>query len=179
MAQKLYTIDDFATFPDDGLRREIIHGELMTQGAPVTRHQRLSIRLTFALLKHVEAYAGAEIFVAPYGVVFSRTNVVQPDLIVVTDTNAQIVTDKHIEGVPDILIEIVSDSRYDRVNKRGLYEEFGVPEYWVVDPEADRIEVHRLTNGRYDRPEIFEPGDTLSTTILPGLRIDLASLFAR
>ena len=72
-----------------------------------------------------------------------------------------------MQGVPALVIEIVSDNRMDRVRKRDIYARVGVDEYWIVDPEADRIEVYRLIGNLYAKPEIYEAGETLVYGPLP------------
>lgn len=174
------TYADLEAFPDDGLRRELIDGEMFVSPSPKLRHQEISGRLYLALGNHVERHGGAQVFYAPLDVLFSQRDVVEPDLIVVPDGQNDILTEKHIIGVPALLIEILSENvRYDRVRKRDLYARWGVPRYWIVDPEADRIEVHVLEGERYGRPQILEPGDTLEIDILPGLQIDVARILRR
>ena len=165
--------------PDDGLRRELLDGELLVSPSPGTRHQTLSIRLSVAFQNYLAAHGGGRVWAAPLDVLLSDTSVVQPDLIVVLDEQAGLVTDAHIAGAPALLVEILSDPRLDRVRKRDLYARFGVPEYWIVDPDADRIEVYRHDGTGYGKPEIVEPGEHLDYAPLAGLSIDLASLFAR
>jgi Uma2 family endonuclease len=77
------------------------------------------------------------------------------------------------------VIEVVSDPALDKRIKRDLYARFGVPEYWVVDPALDQVDVYRYAEAGYGKPEILEPGDTLTTALIPGLAIDLAELFRR
>ncbi len=77
------------------------------------------------------------------------------------------------------MVEVVSDPRTDRVRKRDLYARHGVPEYWVVDPDADRVEVYRLRASSYPKPSIVEPGEVLTSMSLPLLRVDVAALLAR
>ncbi len=173
------TYADLAAFPDDNVRRELIHGDLLVSPSPNTRHQIISHRLTLALGHHVAQHGGGIVFTAPYDVVLSDRDVVEPDLIFVADPQSDIVTEANIQGVPALLVEIVSDPRVDRVRKRDLYARYGVPEYWIVDPDADRVEVYRHDQEGYGKPEILEPGETLETPLLPGLRVNLADLLQR
>lgn len=172
------TYADLASFPDDNVRREIIDGELIVSPSPRTRHQRVSGRLHLALGGHVAEQGGGEVFYG-HDVILSDHNVVEPDLTFVADERRAIVTDLNIQGAPALLIEVLSDARRDRIIKRDLYARFGVPEYWVVDPDVDRVEVYRLAGDTYAKPVILEPGETLTYARLPGLTIDLAALFAR
>jgi Uma2 family endonuclease len=176
---KRLTYSDLLDFPDDGLRRELIHGEVHVTASPNTRHQTIAGRLYFDLEGHVRRHGGGRVFIAPYDVYFAPEDVVEPDLIFVSDAEVRIITEAHIRGVPTLVIEILSDPRRDRVVKRDLYAAFGVPEYWLFDPDADRVEIYRLRDGTYGKPEILEPGETLTTPLIPGLRIDLTEILAR
>lgn len=173
------TYADLATFPDDGLRRELIHGELVVTPSPLVRHQRLVGHLHLRLAGFVEEHGGGEVFLAPMDVLFSDRDVVEPDLFFVPDEASEIVTRTNIQGVPALVIEVLSNPRTDRIRKRDLYAEFGVPVYWIVDPDADRIEVYTLAGGRYGKPDIVEAGEVLGCDAMPGFALDVAALFAR
>lgn len=173
------TYADLASFPDDGLRRELIDGELIVSPSPRLRHQEVLARLYLLFGNHVAASGGGKVYFAPLDVLFSDTNVVEPDLLFVADDRLEILTEMNVQGSPTLVVEVLSNPRIDRVRKRDLYARFGVAEYWVVDPDADRVEVHRLHGDAYAKPEILEPGETLTYNRLPGLQIDLRKLFAR
>jgi Uma2 family endonuclease len=173
------TYADLQAIPWDGKRRELLDGELIVSPSPFVRHQRLVLRIGTALAKFLEDHGGGEAFAAPLDVVLSDTNVVEPDVFFVPDRLSSILTDRHVMGVPSLVIEVVSDSRMDRVRKRDIYARFGVAEYWVVDPDADRVEVYRLAGDGYARPEIFEAGDILTVADLPDFALDLSGLFRR
>ena len=178
--QGTLTYADFvAMFPVDNVRRELIDGELIVSASPLTRHQRLVGRIYNAFANYLEEHGGGEAFGSPLDTLLSDTNVVEPDVMFIPDRQADIITEKQIVGVPALMIEVVSESRYDRVRKRDLYARFGVPEYWIVDPDADRVEVYRHRRGAYGKPEIFEPGETLTLADLPGFSLDLTKLFRR
>lgn len=179
MAGTLLSYADLATYPDDGLRRELIGGRLAVTPAPRTRHQEIVFRLVGSFHAHLSRHGGGRAFPAPYDVVLSDHDVVEPDLVFVADSQADIIGERNVTGVPALLIEVLSDPRIDRVHKRDLYARSGVTEYWIVDGEADRIEVYSLDRGRYGKPGIFEPGDTLTFDALPGFAIDVAALVAR
>ena len=176
--ERLLTYEDFLTLPDDGVRREIVEGEVLVTPSPNVRHQTLVLRLAYALENHLREHGGGRGFVSPLDVRLSEHDIVEPDVILVADDRVGIIKDKYLLGSPSLLIEVVSDPRTDRVRKRDLYARAAVPEYWIVDPDADRVEVYRLEGSAYPKPTILEPGETLTTEMLPGLRIDLAELFA-
>jgi Uma2 family endonuclease len=177
--ERLLSYEDFLAFPDDGVRREIIEGKALVTPAPNIRHQDAVGFLFNTFYNHVRAQGGGRVFVSPLDVRLSEHDIVEPDVIFVADDRLSIIKEKYMLGSPSLLIEVVSDPRTERVRKRALYARAGVLEYWIVDPEADRVEVHRPSDTAYGKPAILEPGDTLESSLLPGLRIDVAELFAR
>jgi hypothetical protein len=147
-----YTYPELAAFPDDHLRREIIDGELIVNGAPVTRHQSAVAAILVAFFQFAKAQGGTALC-APYDVVFALD-----------------------EGPPDLVVEISSPStrRLELVRKRELYQRFAVPEYWYVDLELDRVEVYVLKEAGYPAPAIKYSGETLEPAGLPGLSVPVA-----
>lgn len=172
------TFDDYAAFPDDGRRWELLDGEAYLTPAPNTRHQDVVLRIVTRFSVHTDEHGGGRVFVAPYDVVLSEHDVVEPDVVFVADEDAHRITEANLQGPPTLAVEVLSDPRHDLVRKRKLYAHFGVPEYWVVDPRADRVEVYRLADGAYGLPALHEPGMELTYDRLPGLRIDVTALFA-
>ncbi|MGI9034013.1 MAG: Uma2 family endonuclease [Acidimicrobiales bacterium] len=177
-SDRVWTYADYAALPDDGHRYQVIEGELVMSPSANTRHQRIVGRVFMFIVDHLRGHGGGQVFVAPYDVVMADTVVVQPDVLFVADADAHKITDANLQGAPTLAIEVLSDSRLDRVRKRRIYAAHGVPEYWIVDPEADRVEVYRLVEGEYPSPTILEPGAVLTTDLLAGLEIDVAALLA-
>jgi Uma2 family endonuclease len=145
------TYDDYAAIPEDRQRHEIIDGEHWVNPAPTTRHQRVLLRLARRLAGQFETTDAGEVFVSPIDVQLSEHDIVQPDLVVILAARASIITETRILGVPDLVIEVLSPatSRHDRERKKPLYERAGVPEYWIVDPDARVLEQWVLDAGRY------------------------------
>jgi Uma2 family endonuclease len=173
------TYEDFVQFPDDRLRRQIIGGELYVLTSPNTRHQRLVGRLLFSVGNHLKTHGGGEVYPPRTVVVLSPEDVVQPDVIFVSVADSHHIVEFGIQGPPTVAVEVVCNRELDMRIKRDLYARFGVPEYWAADPDLDRIEVYRLGRSGYGKPEILQPGDMLTTTLLPGLEIDVTDLFRR
>jgi Uma2 family endonuclease len=171
--QTTYTYDDLQDFPEDNLRREIIGGELIVTASPVTRHQRVALRLARLFLDYEETHGGVAVM-APLDVYLSESDVVEPDVLFVTGANRTKIESRFIRGAPDVVVEISSPStrRLELVRKRELYERYGVPEYWYVDLDADRIEVYRLERS-YKTPELLGRGDTLRSEVLPGFAAEV------
>lgn len=151
MHRTVLTYEDYAALPDDGRRYEIHDGELSVTPAPGTRHQRISGRLSDLLRAHVQAMGLGEVLYAPVDVILTRTSVVQPDLIYIAPAQASRVSARGIEGAPTLAIEILSPSTttIDRSTKLQLYARYGVPYYWIVDPEARTLEAYELAEGAY------------------------------
>jgi Uma2 family endonuclease len=176
------TYEDLLLFPDDGRRHEIIDGEHFVSPSPKTRHQAIARTLITRFATFLQESSLGRVYPAPLDVVLSETDVVEPDLVYVSEQRRAIITEDNIRGAPDLLVEIVSDSsrRTDEIVKRKLYERFGIGEYWIIDPLLEAVKVYRRVEGSFVRVAELsaEAGDALTTPLLPGLRIDLPDLFA-
>jgi Uma2 family endonuclease len=176
------TYDDFVLFPDDGKRHELIDGEHYVTPSPNTRHQTISMNLLLTIGGWLEAHPIGRLYHAPFDVVFTKFDVVEPDLLYISNgRRAEIVTPKHVRGVPDLVIEIGSPGTRarDETVKRRLYERAGVAEYWIVDSEIDVVRVYLREDGGFTPPRelSLEGGDVLSTELLPGLELPLGRIF--
>ena len=177
-----WTYEEFMSLPEgDPYRYELIDGEFFMTPSPNSRHQEISGNLFAMIWTHLRSNPLGKVFAAPCDVVFSQKppQVVVPDLVFVSKARASLVTEKNIQGAPDLVVEILSEgtATRDRRQKRSLYERFGVPEYWIVDPQTETVQVFRLSDGRYSAGLEFQKGDTLDSPLLPGLSIPLAEVF--
>jgi Uma2 family endonuclease len=177
-----FNYEDFLLFPNDGKRHEIIDGDHFMTPSPATKHQRISLKLSAAFANFLKVHRVGEVFAAPFDVVLSDEDVVEPDLLFVSAARSAIITDKNIQGPPDLVIEILSETsrKTDEIIKRKLYERSRVAEYWIVDPELETIKVYRLTDQGYVRASELarEANEILSTPLLPGFQAPLAEIFA-
>jgi Uma2 family endonuclease len=176
------TYDDFVLFPDDGKRHELIDGEHYVTPSPNVRHQQIQGDLFGLIWSYLQAHPIGRLFTARLDVVFSNHDVVEPDLLYVSNARAsEMLTQPNVKGAPDLVIEIGSPStrQRDETIKRHLYERFGVTEYWFVDPDIDVIRVYRRSGDTFARPiELSrEAGDVLTTSLLPALELPLARVF--
>jgi Uma2 family endonuclease len=176
------TYDDFLLFPDDGQRHELIDGEHYVTPSPNTKHQRVSGNLHLLIGSWLEIHQVGRVFYAPYDVVFSNFDVVEPDLLYLSNERmAEVVTPQHVRGAPEIVIEIGSPGtrKRDETIKKRLYERSGVSEYWVIDPELDVVRVYRRGEDGFGRAiELSsEADDSLTTPLLPGLEMPLRRIF--
>jgi Uma2 family endonuclease len=176
------TYDDLSGLPqDDGLRRELIDGELYVTPSPVRRHQRVVLRIAAALLAYVDEHGG-EVLPAPADVVFSPSTVVEPDVVYVAADRVERLTDERFVDIPpDLVVEVSSPStrRLDLIKKRGLYERERVAEYWFVDLDEGQVDVHRLdASGRFGVPTSLAAADTLTCLGAPGLEIPVTEVLS-
>lgn len=176
-----FIYEDYLLFPDDGRRHELIGGEHYVSPAPRKKHQRSSSRLSHILGPFIDDNGLGFLYAAPFDVILSDEDVVQPDLLFVSRERSSIEKDEGIVGAPDLVVEILSESsrKTDESVKRKLYEWAGVEEYWIVDPELETVKVYRLEGDVYKRTAELsaEAGDRLETPLLPGLTIELARIF--
>jgi Uma2 family endonuclease len=177
-ARVRFTYNDYLLLPEDK-RYEILDGDLYVVAAPNTRHQRVSRKLEVALIQHTEDKGLGEILDAPYDVIFSEENVVQPDILFVRKERAGIIGEMNLQGALDLVIEILSAGtrRKDLEVKKKIYARFGVPEYWTVDPEADTVEVFVWSELGYVAAGVFRKPDRLSSPLLPDLKLPLSDIF--
>ena len=173
------TVVDYMTTPDTQ-RFQLLDGELIVAPAPTTRHQTISRRLERALEDFVLPNHLGQIFDAPTHVVLSDHDVAQPDLVFVSTARSIIVTVHNIQGAPDLVVEVLSPSTadQDRGPKRGLYQRHGVQEYWLVDPDANTIEVLTTAEPGLTTAATYTQDGVLPSPLLEGLSIDLAPIFA-
>jgi len=171
------TYDDLASFPDDNLRRELIDGELIVTPAPRVRHQEVVAWLTAALVAYARA-RGGKAYPAPLDVYLSDRDIVEPDVLYVRPEHRSRLEELFLRGAPDLVVEVSSPStrHLELVRKLALYERFAVPEYWYVDLDAERVEVHRLTAARYGAPALLRAGEHLTSPVVPGLVLDIGEL---
>lgn len=173
-----YTYEDYLQTPEDK-RYELIGGELILVPAPKTKHQIVSAELHYLLMKYNEQNSVGKILAAPTDVYLDEENVLQPDILFVSNERQTIITEANIKGAPDLVVEIVSPSSayYDLVKKKKIYAKFGVKEYWIVDPEEKTVEVHQLEGDSYRVTKSLSEDDELTSGTFPGLSINLKQMF--
>ncbi|MEX2281555.1 MAG: Uma2 family endonuclease [Gemmatimonadota bacterium] len=144
----IWTYSEYARFPDDGNRYEVIDGEVLVTPAPSPHHQRILFALGRRLQEYVERNDLGEILL-DVDLLFVSGQFVRPDLLFVPKSAKEAVTDRGMERAPGLIVEIQSptSSSIDRVRKPRRYGDFGVPEYWVVDPTEAALLVWRFAAG--------------------------------
>ncbi|MFM8478714.1 MAG: Uma2 family endonuclease [Planctomycetaceae bacterium] len=151
VVKQSWDYEAYAALPADGKRHEIIDGDHFVNPAPNLHHQKISAYLQFQLFSQIELPGMGFVRYAPVDLQLSEHDIVQPDLVVVTQKRQHIMTPSRLRGVPDLVVEILSPSNpdHDLKTKRGLYEQAGVPEYWIVYPDEQQVLQLVLENGRY------------------------------
>ena len=140
------TYDDVLHFPDDGKRHEIIDGVHYVTASPNLRHQEVVGHLHGEIYLYLKGHPEVgRVSIAPLDVVLSRHDVVEPDVLFVAREQAEVLTEKNLQGPPSLAVEVLSPStrKRDARLKRDLFERTGVREYWLVDPELDTVQVFR------------------------------------
>ena len=172
-----WTLEMLHALPDDGKRYELVDGELLVSPAPELAHQWLVADLQVLLRAFARTAGGMDAVTAPVAITFSHQRELQPDIVVLPLVSGRRPQHFSETGRAVLVVEVLSPStaRFDRVTKRRVYQEHGVPEYWIVDPEARLVERWRPED---ERPEVTTT--TLSWTP-PGsdqhFTIDLDALF--
>jgi len=175
-----WTYEDYLGLSTDGWRYEIIHGRLSMVPAPRPVHQLIVGELLTALIVFLHQHPLGKVFPAPTDVLVpGKAEPVQPDLVFVAAERLDIITQRAIEGVPDLAVEVLSPSNWldDRRTKFALYAEIRVREYWIVDPDEQTVEVFSLREGRYALVGRFGPDETLRSGLLPGFEVAVGDLF--
>jgi Uma2 family endonuclease len=163
---------------DSNERFELINGVRYDfQSSPKVTHQIVVSEINAAI--RTSCHAEGLILFAPMDVYFDDDNVVQPDVIFISNENLYIIRDGFVKGVPDLLVEILSPSngKHDLFRKKTLYERFGVNEYWIIDPVYCTVNQYMLEDGSYKSPILYGDEDTLLSKQLSCIRIDLANIF--
>ena len=178
-----WTYEDYLRLPDDGRRYEVIRGVLYLMPAPTFDHQYSVSQIGRLLGNFVEEHRLGVVLVAPFDVRLPDRigDPVQPDVVFIRRERQPRSGDPNFEGVPDLMVEVLSPSnwRYDRKTKLSAYRDAGAPEVWLVDPLARAVEVFVLAPDRseYILRERRGEGEAVGSSVLTGLRLDVARLF--
>lgn len=173
-----FTVKDYMSTPE-GVRYQLLDGEMILAPSPTQKHQTLLANLYRLVYAFVSETNLGRVWFAPLDVVLSNHDVAQPDLMFISNERADIVTGANVQGAPDLVVEILSPSTagYDEGYKRALYARHEVREYWLVDPVAETVEVLVLGEESFNSHMVFEAGQTLESPLLEGLSLALEDLF--
>ena len=173
-----FTYEDYLNTPEDK-HYELLDGELVMTPAPGERHQSVSALLGWKLVQFASENSLGRVYLAPFDMVLSDVDVVQPDLLFVSNGRGHIITPANIQGAPDLVVEILSPStaERDKTFKRTLYARYGVNEYWMVDTTAKDIAVLLLGDQGFEVVDTYGEGETLTSPILQGFRLNIGDIF--
>ncbi len=179
-----YTYVDYLSWPKDE-RVEIINGTPYLQAAPSRIHQEILSEMHRQIANYL-IDKNCKVYPAPFAVILDMEekgdikNVVEPDITIVCDEEK--LDDRGCKGSPDMVVEITSPStaRRDKIEKFNLYEEAGIQEYWIIEPEEKILTVFTLqANQRYGRPNLYSEDDHAPVTIFDDLKINLNTVFSQ
>jgi Uma2 family endonuclease len=178
-SRTILTYKDYEALPADGRRYELHEGELSVTPAPSPKHQETALNLAIPLNQHVKARGLGKVFVSPIDCILSDVTIVQPDIVYLAPERLPAVSSRGIEGAPTLVIEVLSPStiQIDRSVKFQLYARHGVPYYWVVDPEARRIEAYRFLEGTYQLVGRLEGSEPVSLPPFADLALAPSSIW--
>ena len=157
------TYEDYASM-NDQKRYELVNGKLeLMSPSPSVIHQLVSAEIYNQL--SFTCRSNFFIFYAPIDVILSQTEVRQPDIALVSQKRIDILTNRGIEGAPDLVIEIISPSslKRDKIDKLAVYANYNISEYWIVDPNIGALEQYILKNNRYELADIFQNNDPVTS----------------
>lgn len=177
-----YTAEEFfALIPESNNERYELHnGELVALASPSLKHQRISIEISSEIRNYIKTNKGkCEVLAAPFDVKLNDNTVVIPDILVVCDSSK--LDDKRCNGAPDFIVEVTSGNRSnDFTKKLSLYQEYGVREYWIVDPAYERVVVYFFDESYF--PNIYTFDQNIPVGIYQKneikLEINIAELLA-
>lgn len=175
--KEYYTVEDWLSWDED-VRAELYEGSLIMLAQPTVRHQSVLSELHGQLWQFLKGKP-CSVYPAPFGVrLFDNEDTAfEPDIVVVCDKSK--LDDRICRGAPDLVIEILSPStaKMDRGMKYRKYQQAGVREYWIVDPDLNLLQAGVLHDGKYITT-MYEAEDIAPVAILEGCEINLAEVFS-
>lgn len=180
-----HNIEVLEEFPKGPLI-ELIQGDIFLPPSPTPLHQEVSANIYNAINIYMMSFPKGKrpgkLYYAPIDVILSDENIIIPDLVFVKKSNDSIIKEKAIEGVPDLVIEILSINRdHDLIYKKDLYEIFGIQEYWIVDPTNQSVQIfrHDKQTDKYKTINEFKTGDIIQSNVLTNFKLKVEEIFPK
>ena len=175
-----FDYEAYRALPETGPRYQLVDGDLIMSPAPTFWHQELAARLFMELRLFVEQGSLGKVLFSPLDVILSDEDVFQPDLVFISAARKRIIVPEGVRGVPDLCVEILSPSNrsLDVKTKRLMYARCGLPELWLVDPDAHSVRVFLLRDDPHRAAAVHRAKDTLTSRLLPGFALKLDKVFA-
>ena len=179
LTDRRWTFDELAAeVPESNQPMELWDGELVMSPSPPFYHQEIVARFYEKLKERVTRNRAGKVVFTPIDMILSSRRVTQPDVLFISSSRLHIIQEQ-VRGAADLVAEVISPgSRHrDRIEKRDLYEQHGVKEYWLIDPEAQTVEVLFLEAGEYRLIGRWRPGEQAQSRLLDGLTLEVSELF--
>ncbi len=179
VARRLYTYEELAAeLPETNQPCEFWDGELVISPAPSFYHQEIAFRFHERLNRFVSHHGLGKVAGALIDMVLSPHRAVQPDVAYIAKERLDIIQ-RVIMGPADLVAEVISPGgrNRDRIEKRDLYEQYGIKEYWMIDPEAETVEVLFRQGGQYQLSMRRGKGEQAASSLLPGFEVSVDHLF--
>lgn len=175
---KVWTYDDLFDLPEDK-RYEIIEGALYEMPAANSEHALIIMNLILRVFGPVVGALGGQLLTAPLDLFLRDGNPVQPDLLILLPEQRGQISRRGVEGAPALVVEVLSpsNSRHDLVTKRALYARAGVPEYWIVSPEAMSVEILALDGAVYRTHARLAGDEPLTSPLFPTIAAPTSTVF--
>ena len=176
--QRPSALERFLVLPE-GTACQLIAGELVMSPAPIPWHQYIVVHLSMQLFQFVETASLGQVFVSPIDVKLNERSIFQPDILFISKEKSALIGERMIEGPPDLVAEVLSPSSayHDLRTKFRVYEQAGVQEYWIVDPERKSVEIFTNSGNKFQLRQDAEGEGTVQSILLPGLSVHLADIF--
>ena len=173
------TYAQYCLLPEDRNRYELIDGELFVTPAPTPKHQEIVGALFLRLSAYVQQSSFGRVYIAPVDVLLDQYTVIQPDVLFIRRERLGIIKEGAIEAAPDLVVEVLSPSSFykDLRRKMAAYAQFGVHEYWIVDPETETIELYQRAGEVLQLARKFSSNETLQSPLLEGFQLPVSSIF--
>ncbi|MEQ1743815.1 MAG: Uma2 family endonuclease [Saprospiraceae bacterium] len=173
------TYDDYvALTPPDSGDFELLDGYLIFMATPTPDHQDAVTELCARMRLFASSRKLGKVFSAPLDVVFTPHDTLQPDILFIPAEGLHIIGDKKIEGAPDLVVEVLSDSNKPKEQryKKEIYESHGVREYWLINLEKATVTVYQNRSGELVTAGVFKKNDLVSSDVLPGFEVRVSDL---
>jgi Uma2 family endonuclease len=178
LADRQWTFDEMvAELEESNLPTELWDGELVMSPAPSFFHQEIVARFYEFLTAWIRKHKLGKTGIAPLDMVLTNTRATQPDVVFISNERLDLIKTR-LMGAADLVAEVISPNsrRRDRIDKRDLYEQHGVREYWLIDPEAQTVEVLHLVDGEFQLLGRWRPGQSAESRLLKGFRVKVSEL---
>ncbi|MEO6683638.1 MAG: Uma2 family endonuclease [Ginsengibacter sp.] len=158
-------LEVWETLPE-GTLCQLINNKLVMSAAPKDIHQAVLFDIAFEIQTYLKGNKLGKLRIAPYDVHFSKQNIFQPDLVFIKSENMHRIEQKGLIGAPDLVIEVLSQAtaQLDFGEKKSVYENYGVEEYFIVNPDSGNVDCFYLVNGIYEKKE-SEKGKIVSKVL--------------